>query len=122
MIRCPHCAASFVLEFPTEDRTARTAMEIVAAEYRVPCECLVAHDRRGPVAEARQMCFWILRYHAGWSLTRIAAAFGRHHKSVALGIARIAALCATEQRVAARRRRLCVEVRRGWGNTKISHD
>jgi len=115
MICCPHCSRTFTVAAPSDDQIARAVQELVAEDYGLPVECLWITDRRALPTEARRICFWILRHHAGWSLERIGAAFGRDHSGVGAGLRRIADHCATEKLVAARRRRLCVEGRRVMG-------
>ena len=64
------------------DHLMRAVTQQVAAQYDIPLDVLMGRDRTARIAEARQVCFWVLRERCFLTFAEIGAFFGRDHSTV----------------------------------------
>jgi hypothetical protein len=86
-----------------DDRGIDTVKKIVAADYRLSVEQLVAKDRSEPLATARRIAMALSRELTGATLEVIGTAFGgRDHGTVIHARDSLVAQCDTDAALAAR--------------------
>ncbi len=58
----------------------------VVAVFGIEYEDLFSKKKRKPIAEARFMCFYILRIYFGWLYKKIGKEFGKDHTTIMHGV------------------------------------
>lgn len=61
-------------------------VEAVAAEYNVTAEQIMSVERVAPIAEARQMSMMLLFEGYSYTISEVAAAFGRNRSTALYGV------------------------------------
>lgn len=74
----------------------------ISSTYRIPLADFVSERTGKPLAEARQVAMWLMRYRTPMSLPQIGKRLHRDHTTVMYGIARIAARIKSDRDLAAR--------------------
>ena len=65
--------------------TTKRVLELIEVETGIDSSLLLSRNRTAPVADARFICWWLLKQR-GHSLSSIAAIFGRDHSTVIHGV------------------------------------
>lgn len=71
---------------PSQVTTAKEAVRLVAAKWKVTQVDLVAGRRRWARVSAARRDLWRLLYEAGWSYPEIAEFTGRDHTTIMAGV------------------------------------
>lgn len=74
----------------SEKVTFKTIMREVAIKHRIPVESFKIEKRSRPLVDARQECFYRLRYELNMTMHQIGTAMNRDHSTVMHGIQQFA--------------------------------